>query len=141
MIFDKTVQKTEEWLKELSLEMGWDNKQMAYDGLRAVLHALRDRLTVEAAVKFGAQLPMLVRGFYYEGWVPSLTPIKIHSKEQFIDLTKEHIRHTNVQLENIEFLIYNVFHLLKKHINEEEIAKLKLMLPKPLVHFFEEIKV
>jgi uncharacterized protein (DUF2267 family) len=31
-----------------------------------VLHALRDRLTVEEASDLAAQLPMLIRGLYYE---------------------------------------------------------------------------
>jgi len=30
--------------------------------MRATLHALRDRLTVEEVAQLGAQLPMLVRG-------------------------------------------------------------------------------
>jgi uncharacterized protein (DUF2267 family) len=33
-----------------------------------MLHALRDRLPPEIAVHLSAQLPMLVRGIYYEGW-------------------------------------------------------------------------
>jgi Uncharacterized conserved protein (DUF2267) len=36
--------------------------------LRSVLHVLRNRLTPEQAVHLGAQLPLLVRGIFYEGW-------------------------------------------------------------------------
>jgi len=36
--------------------------------LGAVLHALRDRLQIGLAVHLGAQLPLLVRGLYYDQW-------------------------------------------------------------------------
>ena len=45
-------------------ELDWDgHPNKAYLALRTVLHALR----VEEAVDLGAQLPMLIRGLYYEG--------------------------------------------------------------------------
>lgn len=63
-IFDGTLQKTQIWLNELMTALDWENHpHKAYLALRTVLHALRDRLTVEEAVQLGAQLPMLVRGF------------------------------------------------------------------------------
>jgi uncharacterized protein (DUF2267 family) len=63
------MQKTQIWLKDLMSQLDWEDRpHKAYLALRTVLHALRDRLTVEEAVQLGAQLPMLVRGFYYEGW-------------------------------------------------------------------------
>jgi len=52
-------------------------KRDAYKGLRAVLQTVRVRLPLDLAVHFGAQLPMLVRGLYYEGWEPSKGPIKM----------------------------------------------------------------
>jgi uncharacterized protein (DUF2267 family) len=135
-VFEKTVQKTELWLNELMEKMGWSDRHMAYDGLRAVLHVLRDRLTVEAVAKFGAQLPMLVRGFYYEGWVPSATPIKFHRQEDFINLTRDYLRRTNVKEENIEMLVYSVFDILRNHMESGEIEKIKAILPAPLAAFW-----
>lgn len=69
-IFGNTLQKTHLWLDDLMAELGWQDRHKAYLALRAVLHTLRDRLTVEEAAHLGAQLPMLIRGFYYEGWDP-----------------------------------------------------------------------
>ena len=73
-VFDETLQVTNSWLKDMMEMLHTDDRQLAYRGLRAVLHALRDELEPEMAVHLAAQLPMLVRGFYYEGWKPSRTP-------------------------------------------------------------------
>ncbi|MGK6357046.1 DUF2267 domain-containing protein [Sphingomonas sp. DT-207] len=63
-VFDKTIQTTNIWLDEIMAEIGPD-RQIAWKVLSTVLHKLRDRLPVEAAAHFGAQLPLLVRGAYY----------------------------------------------------------------------------
>src|SRR5919109_1281339 len=90
-VFDTTVQTTNQWLNEISEVIGPD-RQRAYDVLRAVLHSLRDRLTVDQAVHLGAQLPMLVRGIYYEGWKPSRNPQKYRSQEDFLGHVKDELR-------------------------------------------------
>ena len=59
---DHTVQQTNVWLKALGEELHIEDRHVAYNALRAVLHVLRDRLTPEQAVHLGAQLPLLVRG-------------------------------------------------------------------------------
>jgi uncharacterized protein (DUF2267 family) len=61
-VFDRTLQETNVGLKELMEDLHCDDRQKAYLALRAVLHALRDRLPVHEAVQLGAQLPLLVRG-------------------------------------------------------------------------------
>jgi len=72
---DRSVAKTEEWLRQLAAELGRpDDRRYAYRVLRAFLHALRDRLPVDGAAHLAAQLPELLRGVYYEGWRPSRTP-------------------------------------------------------------------
>jgi len=83
-VFDKTEQKTMHWINSVAANMGSTDMQRSYAVLRAVLHATRDRLIPDEAVQFGAQLPMLVRGFYYEGWHPNNKPRKYRHKAQFL---------------------------------------------------------
>jgi uncharacterized protein (DUF2267 family) len=82
-VFDTTVHKTNAWLKDLMDRLRC-SRHDAYIGLRATLHALRDRLPVEEVVQLGAQVPMLVRGFYYEGWDPTGKPVRERSLEGFL---------------------------------------------------------
>jgi Uncharacterized conserved protein (DUF2267) len=63
-VFDKTVQTTNAWLNEI-IEIIGPDRHRAYRVLAAVLHSLRDRLTVNEAAQLGAQLPILLRGIYY----------------------------------------------------------------------------
>src|SRR6516164_4209657 len=82
--FDSTIQTTNIWLRDIQERLGWQARHRAYHALRAVLHALRDRLPVDQVAALGAQLPMLIRGFYYEGWHPAGTPTKHRRKEDFL---------------------------------------------------------
>ncbi|WP_315705178.1 MULTISPECIES: DUF2267 domain-containing protein [unclassified Bradyrhizobium] len=84
---DHTIQEANVWLKGLEEELRLDNRQQAYSALRAVLHILRDRLPPEVAIKLGAQLPILVRGIYYENWHVAGTP----TKERHVDDFVEHV--------------------------------------------------
>ena len=123
--FDTTLEKTYAWLNELAYELGTGNRHQAYDVLRAFLHALRDRLPVESAVNLGAQLPMLVRGFYYEGWDPTGKPDKMHL-EGFLD----HIRReANLGPDEVEAAVRAASRTLQRHVTEGELAKSLGILP------------
>jgi uncharacterized protein (DUF2267 family) len=87
-IFDTTVQETNLWLKSLMAHMHSEDRHLAYLALRSTLHALRDRLGPESAVHLAAQLPMLVRGLYFEGWHMAGTPTKERTRADFL----EHVR-------------------------------------------------
>uniref|UniRef100_UPI003F9CFA71 DUF2267 domain-containing protein n=1 Tax=Mycobacterium sp. TaxID=1785 RepID=UPI003F9CFA71 len=62
------------WINDVAREFDTEDREFAYRVLRAWLHTLRDRLTVEASAHFAAQLPDLIRGIYYAGWNPSAVP-------------------------------------------------------------------
>jgi uncharacterized protein (DUF2267 family) len=126
--FDSTIHTTHVWLNELTNLLGGpDDSQRAYLALRAVLHALRDRLSVDETACLAAQLPMLVRGFYYEGWHPHGKPLKERKKEEFL----AHVRADFRQAPDLdaEQVTRAVFQLLACHVTAGEIEKLKRTLP------------
>ncbi len=83
-VIDRSVEKTHIWLNDLAEELGTDDRHHAYRVLRAFLHALRDHLPVDEAAALAAQLPIFVRGLFYEGWDPSRTPEHARDLDSFL---------------------------------------------------------
>jgi uncharacterized protein (DUF2267 family) len=127
-VFESTLQKTQLWLKDLA-EAAHVDKPTAYKALRSVLHAIRDRLPVEEAAHFAAELPLLIRGVYYEGWRPAATPVKF-SRDEFLRVVQTNI----VSSEVIDPLRITraVFEILNKHLAPGEIKHVLSVLPKEL---------
>jgi uncharacterized protein (DUF2267 family) len=134
--FDQTLQQTNTWLKELMELMAWDDRQRAYLALRLTLHALRDRLSVESAVHLGAQLPMLVRGFYYEGWHPAGKPLKGRAKEAFLAPIREGL--SGDPAIDPEQVARAVFRLIDTHLSAGEVDNIKHVLPKAVRELWPE---
>jgi uncharacterized protein (DUF2267 family) len=129
-LFSNTLQKTHLWLKNLAEELRWEDQHQAYLALRATLHALRDRLTVEEATHLGAQLPMLIRGFYYEGWSPAGKPVRERHKEEFCAHVKAYFQ--TEETIDAETIVRGVFKMLSRRITEGEIEDIKHIMPPEL---------
>ncbi len=127
---DHTVQQTNIWLKTLGEELHVEDRHVAYVALRAVLHVLRDRLTPEQAVHLGAQLPLLVRGLYYDGWRLAAKPANERQPAEFAALVAAQMppqfAHDALRVTKA------VFALLAKELDHGEIAKIVATLPAPL---------
>jgi uncharacterized protein (DUF2267 family) len=128
--FDSTIHTTNQWLHELNEELIWLDRHRTFHVLRAVLHALRDRLSVDAAAALGAQLPMLVRGFYYEGWHPSGKPLKDRKKSEFLAHVAAELKE-DARLDPEE-VTRAVFRLLARHVSTGEIEGIKQTMPPEL---------
>lgn len=126
-LFTETIEKTGHWLEELMQELGDAQPRRAYSVLRAVLHVLRDRLTAAEAVNLGAQLPTLVRGFYYDGWRPVDRPAKFHHKEDFLGRVTQ--LYPALEDADCEKAVRAVFSLLSGHITGGELRHVRDQLP------------
>jgi uncharacterized protein (DUF2267 family) len=129
-VFDKTEQKTMHWVSGVASSMGSADMQRSYMVLRGVLHALRDRLPTNEAVQFGAQLPMLVRGFYYEGWRPQGKPKHYHHKEPFLEQVRSEV--PMLDDTQLERAVSSVFETLESEIPGGELEHVRHALPADL---------
>ena len=85
------------WVNDVAKEFDTDDREFAYGVLRAWLHTLRDRLTVEAAAHFAAQLPDLIRGIFYAGWDPGAVPEKYNAEAYAVRFAGE----ANISLHDV----------------------------------------
>jgi uncharacterized protein (DUF2267 family) len=82
------------------------------------------------AVHLGAQLPMLVRGLYYEGWRPATTPARDRHIQAFYDRIKAEMQ--GYPDADPVRLTGAVFDMLAKRIAVGEIQKVAGALPREL---------
>jgi uncharacterized protein (DUF2267 family) len=126
-VFDSTVQKTKTWLNDLMQITGWTDRRTAYRALRATLHALRDRLVVDEVAQLSAQLPMLIRGLYFEGWDPSSRALKERHLEQFLARIEQELRgDEDLQPEQVARAVFEV---MQRRVTQGEIEDVRHILP------------
>ncbi|MGB7242641.1 MAG: DUF2267 domain-containing protein [Sulfitobacter sp.] len=126
-VIDHSVHLTHEWINELAERLDWSSKRSALRLLRVTLRHLRDHLLVDELAQMSAQLPLLVRGFFFEGWVPKLTPIKERKVADFVtviadqmDKTEEYRGHEDIKC---------VFDLLNNRLSRGEVEDIRATLP------------
>jgi uncharacterized protein (DUF2267 family) len=117
---DTSVQRAHEWLHDIERELGFKNERAAYAALRATLHALRDRLPVELVAHFGAGLPTLVRGIYYDGWHPSAARLKAAHDDDLAG-SMRHDLSGHDELPNAERVAAKVMRVIDKHMASGQI--------------------
>jgi uncharacterized protein (DUF2267 family) len=128
-VFDKTLQTTNTWLNEICQLIGPD-RQIAWHVLGAVLRTLRDRLPLGLGAHLGAELPLLVRGVYYDQWRPAAEPLKIHTAEDFLDHIAKDL--SGIRPVNVNKATGAVFRVLNHHVNPDQIEKVREALPRDI---------
>ena len=130
-----SVQKTHEWLHEIEDELHFENEAAAYAALRATLHAVRDRLPVELVAHFGAELPMLVRGIYYDGWHPSAAGLKAAHSEDFCDSIRRELQ-GHEELQHVDQVAHAVVRVLDQRLEAGQIRHVVEALPEKTRRFW-----
>lgn len=134
-VFHNPVSKANGWIKEISRRLKLNDEKEALKALRVVLHGLRDRLTIEEAAQLSAQLPLVVRGVFFESWRPhamagrsgGLTEFFAEIDDKLSNLTP-HDRKRTVQV---------VFDVLAHHISEGEVNEIAAVLPADFKEFWK----
>jgi uncharacterized protein (DUF2267 family) len=133
---EHTVHVTREWVRDLARLLDWEDEQRAWRMLRVTLQTLRDWLDVNEASQLGAQLPMLIRGLYYEGWVPAKTPVQDNSKQAF--LARVEAAFAKDPIDEPEEAVCSVFRLINNHISAGEVMDVRQRMPKHLRELWPE---
>jgi len=134
-VLDRSIEKTHIWINDLADELGSADNHEAYRVLRAFLHALRDHLRVDQAAQLAAQLPIFIRGVFYEGWDPSRTPEHARDRTAFLMGIATEARLAGET--QASFAVAAAGRVLRRHISEGETAKVLRALPKHLRELLE----
>lgn len=119
------------WLDAVARQLGTDDRHYAHRALRGWLHVVRDRLTVDSAAHFGAQLPELLRGVYYEGWIPGRTPVR-YDVEEF---TQRYTHEAGISPDDVPFAVAAVSAALQELFSPGQLDHALAPLPQPLRTF------
>jgi uncharacterized protein (DUF2267 family) len=129
-MFEQTVQKSVDWVDEVARCLRVD-RERGYRALRAVLRVLRDRLPPVAAAHFAAQLPMLLRGAYFEGWKPSARPLRIHDPDELFAFVREEMGPCRGLADDVyaDDALGAVLRVLARHVSPGELGHVLDRLP------------
>ena len=138
-VFERALQKADQWIDDLAELLGWDDRHQTYEALGAVLHVLRDRLPVEEAVDLGAQLPLLLRGLFYQNWDVSINPERYRHGEDFLRHVRARLHELRLEFVPEEYLVNGVAALLSDRLPEGELASIRRVLPAEIRAFFSGV--
>lgn len=128
-VFDKTIQTTHIWLNQITEVIGPD-RQLAWKVLSTVLHKPRDRLSVDVAAHLGAQLPLLIRGVYYDQYRPARQPTTCRDLDEFVAEVQEWL--ADVRPVSGLDAVDAVFGTLSRHVAEGQLAIVRNALPQTI---------
>ncbi len=127
-VIDHTVQLTHEWINEVRDRLGWSSSRDALRLLRVTLAQIRDHIGHDQVAQLSAQMPLLIRGMFFEGWTPAQTPVADRSADSFVKVIADKV--SDVQDWRGSDDIAAIFNTLNSRISDGEIADVKANLPK-----------
>jgi uncharacterized protein (DUF2267 family) len=134
-LFDKAAQQATTWVKDMMNELHVTDANKALHALRAGLHALRDRLPVEEAAQLSAQMPLVIRGLFFEGWDPTGKPLRIRHRAEFLSLVRE--KYAPRDDAAADEIMVALFRVLDRRVSTGEVMNVMLTLPQEIAQIVE----
>jgi uncharacterized protein (DUF2267 family) len=134
-ILERSVQDAREWIDEVAAQLGEEDRRGAYRCLKGVLHTLRDRSTPTESAQLASQLPELIRGAFYENWVPARTPERYRDVDAFLDRVRDHAGLAGET--EASFAVEAVMSVLRRHVSTGELADVLATMPAAVREFLE----
>lgn len=138
--FEKYAQEGSSFIKTLAKNLGHP-EEIGRTGiiLRAVLHTLRERITISESFKLISQLPMFIKGIYVDNWEYNEKPLGIKTREDFIaEVEKYQGKYGEQQFnwdKSTEEIIQTVFTSLGKYVSPGEYENIISQLPAEIKEF------
>ncbi len=137
-LINRNIHTMYEWLYDISDFLKINDLDKCAAILQAVLHKLRDHIPLNNAVHLSEQLPIMIRGLFFEAWDPNKTPIKDRNREEFLLSVKEELGSSYTDL-NAELMVIAVFNTLAKKTSPGTINKILAVAPKGIKSVFNEV--
>ena len=134
---DASVHKVNEWVNQVGEELGGVDKQAAYSALCAGLQLLRDRLTVERSTHLAAQLPLVLKGAFFEEWQPARVPQRIRHRDEYLEALDEQL--PGSLKGRAEDVAKAVMHTVSTHVTRGEVEKVRSSLPVEIRELWSDV--
>ncbi|CTQ50354.1 DUF2267 domain-containing protein [Jannaschia donghaensis] len=133
-VLDHTLQLTHEWINELRDRLDWSSSRETLRLLRVVLAEVRDRIPHTEIAQLSAQMPLLVRGMFFEGWQPAKTPTGDRDAAHFEDAVNARLGRVDDYRGRED--IAAVFATLANRISDGELRQVRHALPRSIRAFW-----
>lgn len=128
-VLSKAIRQSSLWLDEVSERLEAEDRETALQALRAVLMSVRERIGPDNAAHLAAQLPVLIRGIFYDGFRPAAEPSKERTRKAFLAKVHGAVPHLGVEPEQATRAMLEV---MAHHIDPHETAKVADLFPAEL---------
>jgi uncharacterized protein (DUF2267 family) len=121
------TEQLETWVTELQARAMLGSVNQSFPMLRAVLQEVRDRVTVDDALRLADALPALVRGVMLEKWHPQ--PPDPGAGRPFLEAVKARVAGHHAPPDSI---VDDVLAVLARHVYQQYLPVLTARLPSEL---------
>jgi uncharacterized protein (DUF2267 family) len=128
--FETTLRTSYEWIRDFGESLGQTHAGLCFRCLRAGLHAIRDRLPIDDAAALAAQLPLLIRGVWYDGWRPARVPERARSGDEVLSGIAEELE-GGLAAPPGQVLRATIA-VMERHVDRGELRKMRAHLPEAL---------